>query len=81
MLQATRPEYDIAQDLNDADIPSLAAHQTEQVIHDSLTYELHAFQPEVPQTKFGADAATIVKAVKLDRPRGHRHRPLAATSP
>jgi peptide/nickel transport system substrate-binding protein len=67
MLQGYKAgEYDIAQDLNDADIPSLAGiDQTEQVIHDSLTYELHAFNQKSLQTKFGADAATIVKAVKL----------------
>ena len=59
-------EYDVAQDLNDADIPSLAGiDQGEQVIHDSLTYELHAFNNKTLQTKFGADYTTIIKAIKL----------------
>ena len=67
MLQGYKAgEYDVAQDLNDADIPSLAGiDQVEQVIHDSLTYELHAFNGKSITTKFAADAPTIIKAIKL----------------
>ena len=67
MLQGFKAgEFDVAQDLNDADIPSLTGiDQTQQVIHDSLTYELHAFNTKSLQTKFGADYATIIKAIKL----------------
>jgi peptide/nickel transport system substrate-binding protein len=67
MLQGYKAgEYDVAQDLNDADIPSLAGiDQNQQVIHDSLTYELHSFNNKALQTKFGADYKTIVAAIKL----------------
>ena len=67
MLQGYKAgEYDVAQDLNDADIPSLAGiDQVEQVIHDSLTYELHAFNGKSITTKFAAAAPTIIKAIKL----------------
>jgi peptide/nickel transport system substrate-binding protein len=67
MLQGYKAgEYDVAQDLNDADIPSLAGIDlNEQVIHDSLTYELHQFNNKSLSDKFGADYKTIIKAVKL----------------
>ncbi len=67
MLQGYKAgEYDIAQDLNDSDIPSLAGiDQGEQIIHDSLTYELHAFNSKSLSDKFGSDYTTIVKAIKL----------------
>ncbi|HEX7543288.1 MAG TPA: ABC transporter substrate-binding protein [Candidatus Limnocylindrales bacterium] len=67
MLQGYKAgEYDVAQDLNDADIPSLAGIDlNQQVIHDSLTYELHSFNQKSLQTKFGADSKTIVAAIKL----------------
>ena len=67
MLQGFKAgEYDVAQDLNDADIPSLVGiDQNQQVIHDSLTYELHSFNNKSLQTKFGADYKTIVAAIKL----------------
>jgi len=59
-------EYDLGQDLNDADIPALAAIDPAQVIaHDSLTYELHVFNNARLKTTFGADSTTIIKAVKL----------------
>jgi peptide/nickel transport system substrate-binding protein len=59
-------EYDLGQDLNNADIPALASiDQTQVVAHDSLTYELNAFNGASFTTKFGADAKTIIKAVKL----------------
>jgi peptide/nickel transport system substrate-binding protein len=67
MLQGYKAgEYDVAQDLNDADIPSLTDIPVgEQVIHDSLTYELHAFNNKALQAKFGADYPTIIKAIRL----------------
>ncbi len=67
MLQGFKAgEYDVAQDLNDSDIPLLAGiDQNQQVIHDSLTYELHAFNNKALQTKFGSDYTTIIKAIKL----------------
>jgi peptide/nickel transport system substrate-binding protein len=67
MLQGYKAgEYDVAQDLNDADIPSLAGIDlNEQVIHDSLTYELHQFNNKSLSDKFGTDYKTIIKAVKL----------------
>jgi peptide/nickel transport system substrate-binding protein len=67
MLQGYKAgEYDVAQDLNDADIPSLAGIDlNQQVIHDSLTYELHQFNNKSLSDKFGTDYKTIIKAVKL----------------
>jgi peptide/nickel transport system substrate-binding protein len=67
MLQGYKAgEYDVAQDLNDADVPSLAGiDQNEQVIHDSLTYELHQFNNKSLSDKFGTDYKTIIKAIKL----------------
>jgi peptide/nickel transport system substrate-binding protein len=59
-------EYDLGQDLNDADIPALASlDQSQVVVHDSLTYELNAYNNKSFTDKFGTDAATIIKAVKL----------------
>lgn len=67
MLQGYKAgDYDVAQDLTDSDIPLLAGiDQNEQVIHDSLTYELHSFNNKALQAKFGSDYATIIKAIKL----------------
>jgi peptide/nickel transport system substrate-binding protein len=59
-------EYDLGQDLNDADLPSLASLPLDQVIaHTSLTYELNAFNSASITNKFGSDFPTIVKAIKL----------------
>jgi peptide/nickel transport system substrate-binding protein len=59
-------EYDLGQDLQNADIPSLTGiDAASQVIHDSLTYELNAFNKAAITTKYGADALTIIKAIKL----------------
>jgi len=59
-------EYDLGQDLNDADIPSLTSVDPSQVVaHDSLTYELNAFNNAELKTKFGGDYTTIIKAIKL----------------
>src|ERR1035437_9277333 len=59
-------EYDLGQDLQNADIPSLTGiDPAQQAIHDSLTYELNAFNKASLTTKYGGDALTIIKAVKL----------------
>jgi len=59
-------EYDLGQDLNNADIPSLSSIDKSQVaIHDSLTYELNAFNNARLKSEFGGDATTIIHAVKL----------------
>jgi peptide/nickel transport system substrate-binding protein len=59
-------EYDLGQDLQNADIPSLVGiDPAQQVIHDSLTYELNAFNSAAIKTKYGDDYKTIIKAVKL----------------
>jgi peptide/nickel transport system substrate-binding protein len=59
-------EYDLGQDLNDADIPSLASFdQSQVVVHGSLTYELHAFNNARLKTEFGDDYTTIIKAIRL----------------
>jgi peptide/nickel transport system substrate-binding protein len=59
-------EYDLGQGLNNADIPSLASiDQTQVIVHDSLTYELNAFNNASFKTKFGPDALTIITAIKL----------------
>jgi peptide/nickel transport system substrate-binding protein len=62
----TAGEIDLGQDLQNADIPSLTGVPTnEQVIHDALTYELHAYNNASFQKKFGADWQTVIQAVKL----------------
>ncbi len=59
-------EYDLGQDLNNADIPALKAIAPAEVkIADSLTYELNAFNNARLKTTYGADYTTIIKAVKL----------------
>jgi peptide/nickel transport system substrate-binding protein len=59
-------EYDLGQDLQNADIPSLVGiDPAQQVIHDSLTYELNQFNNKSFTDKYGADAVTIINAVKL----------------
>jgi len=64
-------QYDLGQDLNEGDIPSLATVDPAQLaVRDSLTYELQAFNNNSFQAKFGTDALPIIEAVKLatDRP-------------
>jgi peptide/nickel transport system substrate-binding protein len=59
-------DFDIGMDLNDADIPTLSdIPDQEKVIHDSLTYELHAFNNKNFQAKFGDDWKTVIKAVRM----------------
>ena len=59
-------EFDLGQDLNDADIPALASIDPAQVVaHDSLTYELNQFNNARLKTTYGTDSTTIIKAVKL----------------
>jgi peptide/nickel transport system substrate-binding protein len=59
-------EFDLGQDLTESDLQSMTGiDPTTVVAHDSLTYELQAFNNTSIQTKFGADYATIINAVKL----------------
>ena len=59
-------DFDIGMDLNDADIPTLSdIADAEKVIHDSLTYELHAYNNKNFQAKFGDDWKTVIKALRL----------------
>jgi len=55
------------------DIRAAGIDQTEQVIR-LADLRAHAFNQKSLQTKFGADAATIVKAVKLATDREPSHR-------
>ncbi len=58
-------EIDVAQDLNDADVPKTAGMPSNEVfIHDSLTYELLALNGASFNKKFGSDWQTIEKAIK-----------------
>jgi peptide/nickel transport system substrate-binding protein len=59
-------DYDLGGGLTNADIPSLASIDSTQVVaHDSLTYEINAFNNASFRTKFGPDALTIIRAIKL----------------
>jgi peptide/nickel transport system substrate-binding protein len=59
-------DYDVGQDLNNANLPALAGiAPSMQVVHDSMTYELLAFNNASFQTKFGTDAANVIQAIKL----------------
>ena len=58
-------EFDLGQDLNNAQIPSLVGiDKTQILMQDALLYELNAFNHLSLTTKYGADADTIVSAVK-----------------
>ena len=58
--------YDVGQGLGNADIPALAEISTNRgVIHDSLSYELHAFNNASLKDKFGMDYPIIIGAIKL----------------
>jgi peptide/nickel transport system substrate-binding protein len=62
----TNGEYDLGQDLDNTNDPALAAiPSTEQVVHDSSTYEQLTFNNASFQTKFGTDAPAIIQAIKL----------------
>jgi peptide/nickel transport system substrate-binding protein len=57
-------EIDFAMELNNSDIPSLSdLPQEEVVVHDSLTYELFAFNIKRFTEKFGDDGPTIIRAI------------------
>jgi peptide/nickel transport system substrate-binding protein len=59
-------EFDVGQNLDNTNIPALTAiDASRKVVDPSLTYELLAFNNASFQTKFGADAANIVLAIKL----------------
>jgi peptide/nickel transport system substrate-binding protein len=58
--------YDVAQGLGNDDIPALAGiDPSEEVIHDSLAYELDAFNNASLKDKFGTDSPIIIGAIKL----------------
>lgn len=64
-------DYDVAQDLSNADVPALSdVPVAAQVIHDSRTYELLAFNNASFKTKFDTDASNIIEAIKLATDRG-----------
>ena len=57
-------EIDFAMEMNNTDIPSLSdIPQDEVVIHDSLTYELFAFNNKRFRERFGDDGLTIIRAI------------------
>ncbi len=57
-------EYDVAQDLNDADLPKLTdIPQNEVVVHTGVTYEQIQANNKSLQQKFGADYVAIKQAV------------------
>ena len=59
-------EYDLGQGLNNTNLPALAGIETaRQIIHDSMTYELLAFNNASFNAKFGNDASSIIQAVRL----------------
>ncbi len=59
-------DYDVGQDLTNTNLPALSTMDPAQlVIHDSLTYELLAFNNASFKAKFGNDAPNIIQAVKL----------------
>jgi peptide/nickel transport system substrate-binding protein len=59
-------EIDVAEDLNNGQIPALAGiDPSQQVIKDSLTYELNAYNNPRLLSEYGTDWTTIVKAVKM----------------
>jgi peptide/nickel transport system substrate-binding protein len=60
----------LAQDLTEANIPALTLPATQVVVHDSLTYELLAFNNASFASKYGADATMIIRAVELAVDRG-----------
>ena len=59
-------EFDLGQDLSNANMAALTViDPAQQVIHDSLTYEVLAFNNASFKTKFAGDAAYIIQAIKL----------------
>ncbi|HEX8938953.1 MAG TPA: ABC transporter substrate-binding protein [Candidatus Limnocylindrales bacterium] len=59
-------EFDVANDLNDADIPKTTdIDQKQVVIHDSLTYELFAFQNDHFKKFWPSDYQTVIKAIRM----------------
>jgi peptide/nickel transport system substrate-binding protein len=59
-------DIDLGQDLNNMNMPALSAiDPTRQVVANSLTYEVLAFNNASIQTKYGSDAANIIGAMKL----------------
>jgi peptide/nickel transport system substrate-binding protein len=58
--------YDVAQDLNNTNLPALAEFDPSvQVVQDSMTYELLAFNNTSFKARFGTDAPNVIQAIKL----------------
>jgi len=59
-------DIDEAMDLNNADLPSLTSFpDTQKIVHDSLTYELLAFNNAALSKKFGDAYKGLIKAMRL----------------
>ena len=59
-------DYDVGQNLNNFNLPALAdIDASMQVVQDSMTYELLAFNNASLGTRFGSDASNVVQAIKL----------------
>jgi peptide/nickel transport system substrate-binding protein len=59
-------EYDVGGGLSNADIPALAGiDPSQQVVHDSLAYELQAINNKRLKDKFGADYTIVIEAIKF----------------
>lgn len=59
-------EFDVGQNMQDSDLAKLTAvAEGEKLAEPALVYELHAFNNKTIKEKYGADYATIIKAIKL----------------
>jgi peptide/nickel transport system substrate-binding protein len=59
-------EFEVGGGLSNADIPALAGiDPSQQVVHDSLAYELQAFNNKSLKDKFGADYTIVIEAIKF----------------
>jgi peptide/nickel transport system substrate-binding protein len=59
-------DYDLGQNLSNYDLPALAdIDKSKQVVQDSMTYELLAFNNASFSSRFGSDAPNVIQALKL----------------
>ena len=59
-------EFDVGQDLNNTNLTALVnVASSSQVVQDSMTYELLAFNNANFSTRFGSDAPNVIQAIKL----------------
>ena len=64
-------EFDVGQDLNNTNLPALVTvPSSSQVVQDSMTYELLAFNNNNFTTRFASDAPNVIQAIKLATDRG-----------